>query len=298
MSPRRQPPIEPSNPQQQDLPVSKAPALPQNQPNPRRQLYVFLIAADIVGLFVYFFLVPNDVWESQSTRLRSIGSLVGSVILYFGLKFALKKYFSESAFLDQVSFRVIAWLCTVALWLAILPIWSVRLAIRPPQPSVTEVQVLPQTPPTTSANSKDAQSNSAPGYRTCESSSQAIARAGAEETICALGGLLLRTYEIKVTNAPHATHLPAASIFARTLTRGVFRVQLPCTVEIYPIFPGEQVFTQQQGEAEKPRGLLPPDGVLWLMPGYYDQIKATDGKRTGMRSGLIDCGGKVEIVLQ
>ncbi len=254
------------------------------QPTPpakskRRQLYVFLIAADLVVLFIYFFLVPKDTWESYDARLRSIASLAGSLIAYLGLSALLQRYVAKFSFIDQTAFRAIVWFVTPILWAAILPVWSVHLIIRPRQMSPMEVQISSQTAVSGAAPGQTKTASTAI-YRYCEVS-PSERTATSDETICAFGQLLLRPYEIKLKEAPNSTYLPAASIFVNTFIRHAFPVQLPCRLEVTPVYPNEKVSTKRLGEDQVDHGLLPGDGILWLMPGRYEYIKATAGRRHG-----------------
>ncbi|HET9305345.1 MAG TPA: hypothetical protein VFO46_04895 [Candidatus Sulfotelmatobacter sp.] len=269
-----------------------------------RQFYVFLLAADVVVLFIYFFLVPNDVWESQTTRLRSIGALAGSVLSYLGLNLVFQKYVDKLSFFDEIWFRGVLWFVTPILWAAVIPLWSVQLAIRPPQTADLEVQIMGQStadhskPKQSEARSKadqtESDAGSEPRYRSCEMPASSEATP-AREKICVLGGLLLRSYELQVQGAPHPTYLPAASILTNALTRRAFPVQLPCRVEIVPHFTGAKVAIRRRGDAQEDQRMLPDDGILWLMPGPYDYIRITDADRSASASRDIKCDDQVRI---
>ncbi len=256
-----------------------------------RQFYIFLIAADLVVLFIYLFLVPTDTWESYNGRLRSLGSLIVSILAYLGLNAVLQRYVTKFTFLDQIWFRATVLFVTPILWCAILPVWSVHLVIRPRQIVQPEVQILTQ--------SSDKNTGQGGVYRYCEVPPSKTSPTS-DETICAFGQLLLRHYEIVLKGAPHSTYLPAPSIFVNTFIQHPFPVQLPCRLQLYPVYPKESIYTKRLGEKEEGPEPLPHDGVIWLMPGRYEYIRATDDKRHGQGSLEMPCRAdySLEITLE
>lgn len=256
-----------------------------------RELYIFLVAADVAVLFIYFFLVPTDVWESQSTRLRSIGALSGSLLSYLGLKLILQRYVREVVFLDHLWFRGMVWFVTPVLWASVLPVWTVQLAIKPPQPGQVSVAIVSQSQ-SRREQSVSQKSESDIRYRSCES-----LRAGgpANETDCVIGGLLLRSYEIQVEGAPRRTYLPAASVLRNTFARRAFAVQLPCRLEVVGPMAGAHVRVRRVGEEQdQDLGSLPDDGVLFLTPGPY-KIKVTQGTHSNEESFEMECNKRLEL---
>jgi hypothetical protein len=203
-----------------------------------------------------------------------------SVLAYLGLNTVLQRYVTRFTFLDQIWFRAIVLFITPILWSAILPVWSVHLRIKPAQIGQPEVQVLTQ--------SSDKSTGLGGVYRYCEVPKSG-ATAAPDETDCAFGQLLLRRYEIVLKGAPHSTNLPAPSIFVNTFIRHPFPVQLPCRLQVYPVYPKEKIYTKRLGEREEGLELLPADGVIWLMPGRYEYIRATDDKRHGQASLDMPC---------
>lgn len=272
-----------------------------HRPKPRfRQFYIFLIAADVVVLFIYFFLVPKDAWENYDARLRSVGSLLVSVIAYLGLNSILQRYVTKAIILDQTWFRAIVFLITPILWLAILPVWSIHLKITPAQVEQPEVQIVSQSSDRGVAAISRYCELSNPGKPAPDEPSSPVASQAQPdsnskkpalpgETICAFGQLLLRPYEIKVKGAANSTYLPAPSIFINTFVRHPFTVQLPCRLEVFPVYPNEKIYARRQGEKEADPVILPDDGVIWLMPGRYEYIRATDGKRNGKKALDMPC---------
>jgi hypothetical protein len=244
-----------------------------------REFFIFLLAVDVIAVLIYFLLVPNDVWESLSTRWRSVASLVGSLISYLGLKAAIQRYVSDPAFLDQSWFRVILGFASPILWAAVLPVWSVELELRPPQPMLTQVQIL-NADKSSSSKTNESGAPSVESYRTCEvpgsdSAANPSANQATSATTCKVGGLLLRSYGISVTGAPQPSYLPAFSILSNMVTGRRLRIQLPCELEIQPQVTGAMLHMKPQGGRDVDGGTLPDDGRIWLMPGHYDYVKIT-----------------------
>jgi len=267
------------------------PGHPESAGRRSREFYTFLLAADVLVLFIYFFLVPNDVWESQSTRLRSIGALAGSVVSYLGLKSILNRYGSGLTFMDHPWFRGMLWVATPVLWAAVLPVWTVRLAIKPVQNGQVSAAIISQNE---SRGDQSATGRNEPNmrYRSCES---LTAGSPSGETDCVVGGLLLRSYEIQVEGAPRRTYLPAASVLRNTFSRRAFGVQLPCKLEVVGPMAGARVSIQRIGEEKsEDLGSLPDDGILFLTPGPY-KIKVTEGMHTAEESFDMECGKRLEV---
>ncbi len=240
-----------------------------------RHFVLFLLGTDLVVLFIYLLLVPSNVWEGLETRLHSIGALVksvgivaGSLIGYFGLKSSLRRYLlSLDTVFDQLSFAAMVGLGTLILWGAVLPIWKVELRFSPPQPMPPRVELLSKARPL--IERRDNQTT---------------------ETTYVLEGLLLRPYELKVEGAREPVNIPLITVLKGTMFRRFLFVQLPCTLEISPIVPEAEVWLKRVG-AEKPDdwGAFPDDGRLSVVPGSYEYIRVTNGKREVRQKLVMVC---------
>lgn len=233
-----------------------------------RQFYVFLLAVDLVILFVYLLIVPENVWENMDKRLRAIGSLVAGVLTYLGLDLLLRRRLANSsALFDTWSFRGLLWFLTVILWGAVLPVWSHWLVFSPPQ----------RTPPAIIVGEKsryvvDTEIKTKDG-----------------ESLYQLEGLLLRDYEVRVVGVREPVYLSAISILKGTFLRRPIRVQLPCAL-VLPIVRGALVkYRRFAWEEEEEYGPLPDDGKVFLMPGHYDYVKLETREEEGSNALDMEC---------
>jgi len=226
------------------------------------QLYIFLIAVDVLIVLIYFFLVPSGVWESYDSRLRSIGALIASIGSYIGLRAIVQKYATQTVILGETWLRILIWLGTMILLGAVLPFWSVRLNFSPTTASPPEITISAKT--------------------------RVLTRA--RDGTYVVGGLLLRTYDVSIDGVRDPIYLPAVSILANKLTGRSFLVQLPCALSIVPAIHGEHVYVKRNGRSEQEDlGTLNDNGILWLMPGRYDYLKITNGSRAAQEAFDMHC---------
>lgn len=258
-----------------------------NQPRPEAKairgkwhgVFVFLLAADAVVLFIYLLLLPKDNWESLDGRLKAIGALAASIITYFGLKTVLEKRAANAwELIDSTAFRAVLLFITLILWPSILPVWSYRVVFSPPQ----------AFPPTMKV-----------GGKLRHLAYMAQKKQEGEPRMAELDGLLLRSYELEVTGSKEPYFLPAISILKGTFLHRPIEVQLPCVVEL-PIVPGATVFYRRYGSEAKDGkevkdveyGALPDDGKIFLMPGHYDYVRIETRAEKGSAALEVKCSAQ------
>jgi hypothetical protein len=236
-----------------------------------RQVFVFLLAADITVLLIYLLVLPSGQWESVDSRVKAIGSLVASGLAYFGLDQIFKKRADDyAAFMDSAWFRSFLVLVTPVLWLGTLPVWSPRFVFSPPQAN----------PPDIFFAGKSRQ-----WINTDKHTSTG-------EPIYQVDGLLLRSYEYTVATSQQTSYyLPLISILKGTFFHGPVIIQLPCAVQL-PYNAGANAkvkYRRFQGDKDVNYGPLPGDSKIYLMPGHYDYIGIETSDEEGSSSLDLKC---------
>jgi hypothetical protein len=249
-------------------------------------VFVFLLAADVVVLFIYLLLLPKDNWESLDGRLKAIGALAASIITYLGLKTVLEKRAANAwELIDSTAFRGVLLFITLILWPSILPVWSYPVVFSPPQASPPEMKIGGKV-------------------RRAPYMAQKKQQEGEPRTV-ELDGLLLRNYDLEVEGSKETYFLPAISILKGTLLHRPIEVQLPCTVQL-PIVPGATVFYRRYGaevkdvkEAKDGKevkdinyGPLSDDGKIFLMPGHYDYVRIETTAQAGSAALEVRCSAQ------
>ncbi len=234
-----------------------------------RQVFVFLLAADLIVLLIYLLALPSQQWGALDARVKAIASLVASGLAYFGLDRLLKKRAGNyAAVLDSYWFRTLLVLATPVLWLGTLPVWSPRFVFSPPQANPPDIAFAGK--PRQWVNTDKRTSTGEPIYQ--------------------VDGLLLRNYEYTVaTGRQTSYYLPLISILKGTFFHGPVIIQLPCAVQL-PYISGAKVkYRRFQGEADVEYGDLPGDGKIYLMPGHYDYIRIETSDTAGSSSLDLKC---------
>jgi hypothetical protein len=234
-----------------------------------RQLFVFLIAADVIVLLIYLLVLPSGEWERVDSRVRAIASLVASGLAYFGLDRLLKKRVGDyDAVLGSPWFQALLVLVTPVLWLGTLPVWSPRFVFSPPQANPPDIVFAGKSRQWVNTDK----------------------RTSAGDPIFQVDGLLLRSYEYTVaTGRQTSYYLPLISILKGIFFHGPVIIQLPCSVQLPYISNAKVKYRKFQGDKIEDYGSLPGNGKIYLMPGHYDYIGIETNDEEGSSSLDLKC---------
>jgi hypothetical protein len=229
-----------------------------------RQIFLLLLAADVIVLIIYLLVLPSGQWESLDTRVRAIASLIASGLAYFGLDRLMRKGASHyGVVLDYMWFRALLVLVTPFLWLGILPVWSSRFVFSPTQANPPDIIFAGKSRQWVNTDKRTLKN----------------------EPIYQVDGLLLRNYEYIVSTSRQTSYyLPLISILKGAFFHQPIIIQLPCAVQLPYVSGAKVTYRKFQGDKEIDYGDLPGDGNIYLLPGHYDYVRVETADRWGSSS--------------
>lgn len=244
-------------------------------PRASRQVFVLLLAVDVVVFLIFLLALPADQFTTFGARSKAIGALVASVLAYFGIDQLIKRKGGDfSAVFDSLWFRGLLVFATPLLWFGILPVWSAAFVFNPPQ----------SNPPDITFDGKD---------RQWVYSSR---RTSANQPIYEVDGLLLRNYGYVIKGPKQATYfMPAISILKGSIFHRPVVVSLPCAVKLAHHNGAQVKYRRYEKDKEETYGSLPSNNTIYLMPGHYDYITLETPDRAGSTSLEVNCDSKEEV---